>query len=178
MGYSTRNLGVHLGHLARFAFDRVAQNMRVETRPMGDFCRRLQRLPGCGNQRDGVIQCSWARVGIVCTRLAFKAFQSRFRDADAIAFEKFKRNAHVILRSEQYESRSSALNVIASVQKNSPDSDRYELKTASDGRPFFNLRAANSQVIGTTQIYASEASRANGVEAVKTNGPSIDVREV
>lgn len=87
-------------------------------------------------------------------------------------------NAQVILRSEQYESRSSALNGIASVQKNSPDSDRYELKTASDGRPFFNLRAANSQVIGTSQMYASEASRATGVEAVKANGPSIDVREV
>jgi uncharacterized protein YegP (UPF0339 family) len=99
-------------------------------------------------------------------------------DKGKVSFVLKAGNAQVILRSEQYESRSSALNGIASVQKNSPDSDRYELKTASDGRPFFNLRAANSQVIGTSQLYASEASRATGVESVKTNGPSTDVREV
>lgn len=87
-------------------------------------------------------------------------------------------NAQVILRSEQYESKASALNGIASVQKNASAAERYELKTASDGRPFFNLKAGNSQVIGTSQMYASEGSRTTGIESVKTNGPSSDVREV
>ena len=86
-------------------------------------------------------------------------------------------NAQVILRSEQYESKTSATSGIASVQKNSPLDDRYDLKTASDGRPFFNLRAGNNQVIGTSQMYSSESARATGVESVKTNGPSADVRD-
>lgn len=86
-------------------------------------------------------------------------------------------NAQIILRSEQYESKASALNGIASVQKNAPLDERYELKTASDGRPYFNLRAANAQVIGTSQMYASESSRATGIESVKTNGPSADIRD-
>ncbi len=87
-------------------------------------------------------------------------------------------NGQVILRSEQYESKSSTSNGIASVQKNSPDDGRYELKIASDGRPFFNLRAGNHQVIGTSQMYASEAARGTGIHSVKANGPSTDVREV
>lgn len=86
-------------------------------------------------------------------------------------------NSQTILRSEQYEAKASALNGIASVQKNAPLDERYELKTASDDRPYFNLRATNGQVIGTSQMYASESSRATGIESVKTNGPSADIRD-
>lgn len=86
-------------------------------------------------------------------------------------------NDQVVLRSEQYESKATAQSGIASVQKNSPSEERYELKTASDGRFYFNLRAGNNQVIGTSQMYASEASRSNGVESVRVNGPSTDIRD-
>jgi len=87
-------------------------------------------------------------------------------------------NAQVILRSEQYESKASAKSGIASVQKNAPRDDSFELKVAADARPYFNLRAGNNQVIGTSQMYASEATRATGIQSVKTNGPSEDVRDV
>ena len=86
-------------------------------------------------------------------------------------------NDQVVLRSEQYEAKATAQSGIASVQKNSPSEERYELKTASDGRFYFNLRAGNNQVIGTSQMYASEASRSNGVESVRVNGPSTDIRD-
>ncbi|MCM3564680.1 YegP family protein [Hydrogenophaga intermedia] len=86
-------------------------------------------------------------------------------------------NAQVILRSEQYDARASAQNGVASVQKNAPLPERYELKTASDGRFYFNLKASNGQVIGTSQMYTSEASRQNGIDSVKTNGPSAEVRD-
>lgn len=87
-------------------------------------------------------------------------------------------NAEVVLRSQQYASKASALNGVASVQHNAPDDARYELKTANDGRFFFNLLAANGQVIGTSQMYASESTRAIGIGSVKANGPSSDVREL
>ena len=86
------------------------------------------------------------------------------------------RNGEVILRSEQYESKSSAENGIASVQKNSPSSERYESKDASDGRKYFVLKAANHQIIGTSQMYQSAASRDKGIESVKTNGPTATVK--
>jgi uncharacterized protein YegP (UPF0339 family) len=86
-------------------------------------------------------------------------------------------NTQVVLRSEQYEARASALNGVASVQKNAALDERYELKTASDGRFYFNLRAANGQVIGTSQMYTDESSRATGIASVKANGPTADVRD-
>ncbi len=87
-------------------------------------------------------------------------------------------NSQVILRSQQYESKASAQGGVASVQANSPSDERYELATASDGRFYFNLKAANSQVIGTSQMYADQGGRTTGIESVKANGPSTDVREV
>ena len=87
-------------------------------------------------------------------------------------------NAQVILRSQQYESKASAQGGVASVQANSPRDERYLLGTASDVRFYFNLRAANSQVIGTSQMYTTEGARTTGIESVKANGPSADVREI
>lgn len=87
-------------------------------------------------------------------------------------------NAEIILTSELYTTRAAAENGIASVQKNSPDDDRYELKEASNGKFFFNLKAANHQVIGTSQMYVSAATRATGIASVKNNGPSEKIKDL
>lgn len=86
-------------------------------------------------------------------------------------------NAETILTSELYKAKASAQNGIASVQTNSGQDERYEKKTASNGKFYFNLKAANSQVIGTSQMYASEAGRDNGIASVKTNGSSTEVKD-
>ena len=52
--------------------------------------------------------------------------------------------------------------------KNSSDDARYDRLTAKNGKPYFNLKAANHQIIGSSQFYASEASRDKGIESVKT----------
>jgi uncharacterized protein len=85
-------------------------------------------------------------------------------------------NGEPILRSEQYNRKASAENGIASVQKNSPADARYEKKTATNGKEYFNLKATNGQVIGTSQMYASAASRDAGIESVKVNGPSTTIK--
>jgi uncharacterized protein len=86
-------------------------------------------------------------------------------------------NAEVILTSELYKAKDSARNGIASVQANCGDESRYQRKTSSDGRPFFNLKAANHQVIGTSQMYSDESSRENGIASVKANGAIKDVKD-
>lgn len=87
-------------------------------------------------------------------------------------------NAETILSSELYKARASADNGIASVQANSGNDDRYERKTASNGKPYFNLKATNGQVIGTSQMYASEDSRDNGIQSVKTNGSTTTIKDL
>ena len=86
-------------------------------------------------------------------------------------------NAETILTSELYTTRSAAENGIASVQTNSPFNERYEKKVAKDGQPYFNLKAANHQIIGTSEQYSSEAARDKGIASVKTNGPTTLVKE-
>lgn len=85
-------------------------------------------------------------------------------------------NGETILRSEVYNKKASAENGIASVQKNSQLDDRYEKKTAANGKEFFNLKASNNQVIGTSQMYASAASRDAAIESVKANGSTSTIK--
>jgi uncharacterized protein YegP (UPF0339 family) len=86
-------------------------------------------------------------------------------------------NGEVVLRSETYTSKAAAQNGIASVQKNSPDAARYEKKDAKNGQFFFNLKAANHQVIGTSQMYDTAAARDKGIASVTKNGPTTTIKE-
>ena len=86
-------------------------------------------------------------------------------------------NAETILTSELYSTRAGADGGIASVQANSPLDERYDRKEAKDGKPYFNLKAANHQIIGTSEQYSSEAAREKGIASVKHNGPTTVVKE-
>ena len=86
-------------------------------------------------------------------------------------------NGETILASELYKARASAENGIASVQKNSQLDERFEKKTAANGKFHFNLKAANAQIIGTSQMYATEQSRDGGITSVKTNGATATIKD-
>lgn len=87
-------------------------------------------------------------------------------------------NGEIILTSELYKAKTSAENGIASVQKNSPEDGRYERLEAKNGKPYFNLKAANHQIIGTSQLYANTGGRDNGIESVKTNGSTENIKDL
>ena len=86
-------------------------------------------------------------------------------------------NAETILVSEQYTTLAAAKSGIASVQANSPLDERYERKVAKDGKPYFNLKAANHQIIGTSEQYSTETARDKGIASVKANGPTTVIKE-
>lgn len=84
-------------------------------------------------------------------------------------------NGQTILSSEGYVAKTSCLNGIESVRKNSAEDSRFERKESSNGKWYFNLKATNGQVIGSSQMYESEAGRDNGIESVKNNAPEATV---
>lgn len=86
-------------------------------------------------------------------------------------------NGETLLTSELYHAKGSAENGIASVQGNCGADERYEKKLAADGKHYFNLRAANHQVIGTSQMYASADALDAGVASVKSNGTTTTVKD-
>lgn len=99
------------------------------------------------------------------------------RSGDRYMFNLKAGNHEIILTSERYTTKAAMMGGIESVRKNSPHDERYQRKTASDGRPYFTLLASNGQIIGKSQMYQSEPSRNGGIESVKTNGPSDTVKE-
>jgi uncharacterized protein len=84
-------------------------------------------------------------------------------------------NGLVILVSEGYKTRSSCLDGLASVKKSSQDDKKFSKLTSINGKFYFNLTATNNQVIGTSQMYADERSRDNGITAVKLNSPNAPI---
>ncbi len=79
------------------------------------------------------------------------------------------RNGEIILTSEGYKTKPACLNGVESVKKNSANENLFEIKEAKDGRKFFNLKATNGQVIGTSQMYKSKSGLKNGIASVQKN---------
>ncbi len=86
-------------------------------------------------------------------------------------------NGEKILTSETYSSKQSALDGIESVKKNAPLDAAYERKTSKKGKDFFVLKAANHQVIGTSEEYSSKNAMEDGIKSVMKNAPSAEVKE-
>ncbi|MFV0419892.1 MAG: YegP family protein [Dysgonomonas sp.] len=87
-------------------------------------------------------------------------------------------NGQVILTSEGYTTKENCKNGVESVKKNSPLDERYDRLVAKNGKPYFNLKATNGQIIGTSEQYESVASRDNGIESVKKNAPDASVDDL
>lgn len=87
-------------------------------------------------------------------------------------------NGEIILTSELYIAKSGAKNGIESVQKNSQDSNNFAKEVAKNGKPYFNLKAANHQIIGTSQMYSSVTARDNGIRSVMDNGKTTTIKDL
>lgn len=84
-------------------------------------------------------------------------------------------NGRVILTSERYHTRGGARKGIASVRRNGRYLSRYERTTARGGAASFLLRAANGEIIGTGQRYASASGRNRGIRSVVTHAPAARI---
>ncbi len=87
-------------------------------------------------------------------------------------------NHQVILTSQSYESKAAAEGGVESVRKNGGSDANFERKTANSDQPYFVLKASNGQVIGTSEMYETEAARDNGIASVRTNSPSTEVKDL
>jgi uncharacterized protein YegP (UPF0339 family) len=84
-------------------------------------------------------------------------------------------NGQVILTSEGYSTKENCRNGAESVKKNSQVESRFEKKEAKNGKSYFNLKATNGQIIGTSEMYETVASRDNGVASVQKNALGAEI---
>ena len=81
----------------------------------------------------------------------------------------------VILSSEMYTTMKSCENGVASVKKNAPMDERYEMKQSESGKFHFNLKAGNHQIIGTSMTFATEEAAKAALETVKAEAADAEV---
>jgi len=97
----------------------------------------------------------------------FEIYQSE--KTEKYHFRLKAKNGEIILTGQGYKTKKSCENGVASVGKNGSEEKRFEIKEASDGRKYFNLKAGNGEVIGTSQMYKSESGLKNGIASVGKN---------
>lgn len=86
------------------------------------------------------------------------------------------KHGHIILKSEVFNSLDAVKKGIKVVQRNAMNMSRYERKTTSEGKFYFNLKSVSGDVLGKSQMYSSEAGMENGILAVKLNANSNEVQ--
>jgi len=87
-------------------------------------------------------------------------------------------NNEIILTSQMYKEKSGALNGIESVQKNSQIEAQFERKTAHNGQFYFDLHAANKQIIGKSETYTTKAAMEKGIASVMKNGRVTEIKDL
>jgi uncharacterized protein len=72
-------------------------------------------------------------------------------------------NHEVLLASEGYQNRVGALTGMLSVLDNGGFASRYQVNAAADGQYYFNLIAANSEIIATSELYSTKSNASKAV---------------
>ena len=84
-------------------------------------------------------------------------------------------NGQIIFRSEAYTTKKNCLNGINSVKLNAQYETNFDRRTSINGKYYFNLKAQNSQIIGTRDLYESVAARENGIFSVQRNAATDEI---
>ncbi|MEP6923264.1 MAG: YegP family protein [Pyrinomonadaceae bacterium] len=98
-------------------------------------------------------------------------FELKKSSNDQFYFSLLAVNGESIFESEAYTSKAGAEKGIESVKANALINERYERKLATNGQPFFVLKAGNGEPIGRSETYSSESAMENGIKSVKYNAP-------
>ena len=86
-------------------------------------------------------------------------------------------NGEIILSSQQYKSKANARIGIDSVKANAPIDAHYTRKMSTSDQPYFDLKAANGETLGRSQMYSSAAAMEKGIASVQENAPTATVED-
>ena len=87
-------------------------------------------------------------------------------------------NHEVILNSQLYADKGGAEGGVAAGREHGTHENRFARRMSAVGEPYFALKAANGEVIGTSEMYGSEAARDNGIRSVAANCGTTVVKDL
>lgn len=76
-------------------------------------------------------------------------------------------NYEKVLRSQGYSSKAAATTGIKSIKTNAVSTKAFKVLEASNGQYYFNVVAANGEIIGTSELYSTKSNAQKGTETVR-----------
>jgi hypothetical protein len=116
-------------------------------------------VAGCAVEED--IESSDTIATEAVVRPTFELYKS----GSSFRFDFLAANYEQLLSSQDYTTRTMALNGLLSVLDNGSYASLYQVVVNADGSAYFVLRAANQAIIGTSDTYINRQGAENGVTA-------------
>jgi uncharacterized protein YegP (UPF0339 family) len=117
---------------------------------------------GCSAADDGSFEDGAAEISSHSAR-----FETFVGNDGKTYFDLVAGNGQNVLRSQGYGSASSAQTGMDSVVANGTNPAAFEILEASDGSYYFNLTAANHEIIATSEMYSSKYNAQRGAATVR-----------
>ena len=83
-------------------------------------------------------------------------------------FNVFAKNGQIILSSEQYTTEAAAFNGAFAVQSEGQNASAYTLKENVSGGFYFNVKAQNGEIVGTSQQYTTKAAAQSAMTSLQS----------
>lgn len=87
-------------------------------------------------------------------------------------------NGEIVLNSQGYKDKAGAKNGVESVMTHAGDQNNFESLESANEKFYFNLKAKNGQIIGSSQMYKSVDGRDNGISAIDRAADGANVDEI
>lgn len=87
-------------------------------------------------------------------------------------------NGQTILNSEPYLGRLGAKSGIELVRSSATNDSNYERKVSHKNEPYFVLKMANGQIIGTSEKYSSILAMEERIASLKANAPNAETEDL
>jgi uncharacterized protein YegP (UPF0339 family) len=130
-----------------------------------------------GNAKQGIentIEIADDYLGFLATRTGARF--TVFEGQNGLYYFNLKAgNGEIVLQSQAYSSEADAMNGCFSVAESGVNSKNYDVKTSADGGAYFNLKAANNEIIGTSEVYSSKSNARRGRNDVIELLPNVNI---
>ncbi len=84
-------------------------------------------------------------------------------------------NGEIVLSSQGYSTEAAAYNGAFAVADRGTNADSYDVKQSADGGYYFNVKAGNGRIIGTSEVYSTHSNAIRGRDSIIELLPAVDL---
>lgn len=108
--------------------------------------------------------------------MVFEIYQNK--ENDLYYFQTKNGNGRILMSSQGYKSKQSTKVGISSVIENIVLAERFAHHSKKNGQVYFQLKAANGEVIADSQVYDDQASMETDIESLMKDVPKASILDL